>query len=99
MQLEPVFHCSSLSTLDPGSGHGREIPAICMVPVFGMVILPQNHSTGNGQVPGCCCIRSLGTMVFSALPFIFSYVMVTKGELLKANLLPGKNIKSEFITS
>ena len=26
MQLQPVFRCSSLSTLDPGSG--REIPAI-----------------------------------------------------------------------
>ena len=26
-KLQPVFHCSSLSTLDPGSG--REIPAIC----------------------------------------------------------------------
>ena len=26
MQLQPVFHCSSLNALDPGSG--RQIPAI-----------------------------------------------------------------------
>ena len=30
-----------------------------MVPAFGMVILPQNPSTGNGQVPGCSCILSV----------------------------------------
>ena len=30
MQLQPVFHCSSLNALDPGSG--REIPAICHDP-------------------------------------------------------------------
>ena len=27
MQHQPVFHCSSLSTLDPSNG--REIPAVC----------------------------------------------------------------------
>ena len=30
MQLQPVFRCSSLNALDPGSG--REIPAICHDP-------------------------------------------------------------------
>ena len=30
-----------------------------MVPAFGMVILPQNLSTGNGQIPGCSCILSV----------------------------------------
>ena len=30
-----------------------------MVPAFGMVILPQNLSNGNGQVPGCSCILSV----------------------------------------
>ena len=53
MQLEPVYHCSSLSTLDPGSG--REITAIC----HGTVILPQNLSTGIRQAPGCSCILSV----------------------------------------
>ena len=28
---------------------------------FGMFILPQNLSTGNGQVPGWSCILSVGT--------------------------------------
>ena len=32
-----------------------------MVPAFGMVILTQNPSTGNGQIPGCSCILSVGT--------------------------------------
>ena len=32
-----------------------------MIPAFGMVILPQNFSTGNGQIPGCSCILSVGT--------------------------------------
>ena len=30
-----------------------------MIPAFGMVILPQNPSTGNGKVPGCSCILSV----------------------------------------
>ena len=34
-----------------------------MVPAFGMVISPQNLSTGNGQVPGCSCILSVGVPV------------------------------------
>ena len=33
-----------------------------MVPAFGMVILPQNLSTINGQVPGWSCILSVGTL-------------------------------------
>ena len=32
-----------------------------MVPAFGMAILPQNISTGNGQVPGWSCILSVAT--------------------------------------
>ena len=32
-----------------------------MIPAFGMIILPQNLSTGNGQVPGCSCILSVAT--------------------------------------
>ena len=32
-----------------------------MVPAFGMVILPQNPITGNGQVPGWSCFLSVGT--------------------------------------
>ena len=61
MQLQPVFHCSSLNAIDPGSG--REILAICHgTPAFGMVILPQNPSTGNGQVPGWSCILSVDTL-------------------------------------
>ena len=30
-----------------------------MVSAFGMVILPQNLSTGNGQVPGWSCTLSV----------------------------------------
>ena len=30
-----------------------------MIPAFGMVILPQNSSTGNEQVPGWSCILSV----------------------------------------
>ena len=57
MQLQPVFHISSLNALDPGSG--REIPAICHDPALGMVISPQNPSTENGHVPCCSCILSV----------------------------------------
>ena len=32
-----------------------------MEPAFGMVILPQNLSTGNGKVPGCSCILSVAS--------------------------------------
>ena len=56
MQLQPGFHCSSPSTLDAGSGW--EIPAICHGAAFGMVILPQNCSTGNVKIPGWRCILS-----------------------------------------
>ena len=31
-----------------------------MIPAFGMVMLPQNPSTGNGHVPGWSCILSVG---------------------------------------
>ena len=31
-----------------------------MIPALGMVILPQNPSTGDGQIPGCSCILSVG---------------------------------------
>ena len=31
-----------------------------MIPAFGMVILPHNPNTGNGQVPGWSCILSMG---------------------------------------
>ena len=34
-----------------------------MVPAFGMVILPQNLSTGNRQVPGWSCILSVSIML------------------------------------
>ena len=34
-----------------------------MIPAFGMVILPQNLSTGDGKIPGCSCIRSVATSV------------------------------------
>ena len=59
MKLQPGFRCSSLSTLDTGSG--RYISAKyydtdvwhTMVPAYGMVCLPQNSSTGNGKIPGC----------------------------------------------
>ena len=34
-----------------------------MVPAFGMVILPQNLSTGNGHVPGWSCILSVAIVV------------------------------------
>ena len=57
MQLQPVFRCSSLSTLDPGVGGKSRRYA--MVPAFGMVILSQNLSTGNGQTPGYSCILSV----------------------------------------
>ena len=30
-----------------------------MVPAFGMVILPQNLSTGKGKIPGCSCILTI----------------------------------------
>ena len=30
-----------------------------MIPTFGMVILPQNLSTGNAKIPGCSCILSV----------------------------------------
>ena len=30
-----------------------------MIPALGMVILPQNPSTENGQIPGCSCILSV----------------------------------------
>ena len=36
-----------------------------MIPAFGMVILPQNPSTGDGQIPGCSCILSVDRLVFS----------------------------------
>ena len=34
-----------------------------MIPAFGMVILTQNLSTGNVQVPGCSFILSVGTRI------------------------------------
>ena len=34
-----------------------------MVPAFDMVILPQNLSTGNGQIPGWNCILSVVTRI------------------------------------
>ena len=48
MQLQPVLHCSSLYALVDGKSR-----RYAMIPAFGMVLLPQNPSTGNGQVPGC----------------------------------------------
>ena len=36
-----------------------------MIPAFGMVILPQNPSTGDGHVPGWSCILSVGMSVFA----------------------------------
>ena len=38
MKLQPVFRCSSLSTLDTGSG--RKIPAICHGPAYHAVFTP-----------------------------------------------------------
>ena len=32
-----------------------------MIPAFGMVILTQNLSTGDGQIPGWSCILSVVT--------------------------------------
>ena len=29
------------------------------LPAFGMIILPQNLSAGNGKIPGCSCILSV----------------------------------------
>ena len=31
-----------------------------MISAFGMVILPQNLGTGNGKIPCCSCIISVG---------------------------------------
>ena len=61
MQLQPVFHCSSRSTLesDPVDRKSRQYYDIVMVPAFGMIILPQNRSTENGQAPGCSCIITM----------------------------------------
>ena len=40
-----------------------------MIPALGMVILPQNLSTGNGQIPGRSCILSVdGTYCTAMLP-------------------------------
>ena len=50
MQLQPVFHCSL----------GGKSRRYAMVPAFGMDILPQTLSTGNGQVPGWSCVISVG---------------------------------------
>ena len=36
-----------------------------MVPASGMVILPQNLSTGDGQVPGWSCILSMARGPYS----------------------------------
>ena len=47
MQLQPVFHCSSLNTLDPSSG--RKSRRCAMVPAFGMVILPRILVLGMGR--------------------------------------------------
>ena len=40
-----------------------------MVPAFGMVILPQNPSTRNVQVPGWSCILSVANPALDR-PFI-----------------------------
>ena len=35
-----------------------------MLPAYGMVVLPKNPSTGNGQIPGWSCILSVGSVIF-----------------------------------
>ena len=57
MKLQPFCCCSSLSTLDTGSG--REIPAICNGTGVWHGIFTQNPSTGDGQIPGCRFIMSV----------------------------------------
>ena len=59
-----------------------------MVPAFGMVILPQNLSTGNRQIPGCSCILSvdissfrksgplLGPMSSACFDLIYAYELL-----------------------
>ena len=60
--LQPGFHCSSLHTLDPGSG--REIPEM----YHGTGGQYQNLSTGNGQAPGRSCILSVVSTAPARLP-------------------------------
>ena len=45
-----------------------------MIPALGMVILLQNLSTGNGQVPGWSCILSVDTEY--GLKYRFSYFTI-----------------------
>ena len=47
-----------------------------MVLAFGMVILPQNLSTGNVQVRGCSCILSVAVHVYLSVA-----VRVYQGDL------------------
>ena len=51
MQLQPDFRCSSLGSLDTGSG--REIPVKCHGTDVCHGVLPHNLSTGNRRIPGC----------------------------------------------
>ena len=67
MKLQPGFHCSSLSTLDTGSG--REAPAICHgTGVCHRGFTPASSSTGNGQIPGCSFILSVQASATLAAP-------------------------------
>ena len=53
MCLQPVFRCSSLSTLLLVD---RKTRRYAMVPAYGIVLLNHNPSTVNGQIPGCSFI-------------------------------------------
>ena len=48
-----------------------------MVPAFGIVVLPQNPSTGNGQIPGWSCILGVVTE--------YTSIYVTDFRTLEAN--------------
>ena len=68
--LQPVSPLFSLTSPHTGNGHG--IPAICdgcRKIYHGMVISPQNLSTGNEQIPGCNFTGSVGkTCLFGHRP-------------------------------
>ena len=68
MQLQPVFYCSSLSTLDPGSG--REIQAIYHGTGVWTVLLPQNLNLelGMGRFQGFCTAVAFSAWVTLAQP-------------------------------
>ena len=55
-----------------------------MIPAFGMVILPQNRSTGNGQVPGWSCILSEDTAMAPPTNRIRARMTCVRGHVLQS---------------